>query len=40
MDTAVARETLGMTSFIEWKKTLLDTVDDLLKQEENGWQRH
>lgn len=40
IDTSVAREKLGMNSFIGWQKTLLDTVDDLLEQEKNGWKRH
>ena len=37
IDTRVAREVLGMDSFIDWKTTLSDCIDDLLAKQENGW---
>lgn len=37
MDTTVAKEKLGMDSFIDWKTTLLDTVDDLVNNHSKTW---
>lgn len=37
IDTRVARDVLGMPKFIDWHTCLLDTVDDLLQKQANGW---
>lgn len=37
IDTRVAKEVLGMDSFIDWKTTLSDCIDDLLAKQKNGW---
>lgn len=37
IDTRVAREVLGFDSFIDWKTTLKDTVDDLMNNHAKHW---
>lgn len=37
LDTTAAKEKLGMDNFIDWKTTLLDTIDDLINNHSKKW---
>lgn len=37
LDTSAARNDLEIASFIDWKTTLLDTVDDLVNNHSKNW---
>ena len=37
LDTTAARRKLGMESFLDWKTTLIDTIDDLLNVHAKKW---